>query len=149
MKKLFIAALIVLAAGSSAFAMDGTKKISNQTVNTFKVLYPSATNVTWDENREAGFLSASFTLDEEQLTAFFSDNGDLIGTSQKVDVNKIPSKALRKIKKDYASFKITDAIEFSQEDHSAYYVMVEDGNRKQILEVTPYGNVCVFKGKIK
>ncbi len=149
MKRLLIAALIVLAAGSSAFAMDGTKKVSAQTINTFKVLFPGAKEVSWDENVEKGLLSATFVLDEETLTAFFSGDGELVGTTKKIDVKDIPAKALRKIKKDYASFKITDAIEFTQEDTSNIYVMVEEGNKKQILEVTAYGNVCVFKGKIK
>lgn len=147
MKKLLIAALIVVAAGTSAFAMDGTKKAVNSLTHaSFKALFPGASNVSWDES--ADFFSAAFTMDDENYTAFFTREGDLIGTTQKVELSQLPAKAQRKIKKDYASFKVTEAIRFNQDDRSNYYVRVEDGNQKQILEVTAYGNVCVFKGKI-
>lgn len=147
MKKLFIAALFVLAIGSSAFAIDGTKKVSRQTENSFNILFPGASNVSWEQSEK--YFSASFTLDAESLTAYFSKDGELIGTSQQVDIDQLPSKGLRRIKKDYSNYKITDAIKFDQDDRSNFYVMVEQGNCKQILEVSPYGNVTVFKGKIK
>ncbi len=147
MKKLFIAALIVLAAGSSAFALDVTKSVSNKLRSSFDVLYPGARNVAWEEGKD--FLSASFTLDEVKQTAFFTKEGEVIGTSQHVELGKLPSKALNRIKKEYASYKITDSIEFTQNEQSSFYVMVEDGNKKIALEITAYGNVSVFSGKLK
>jgi hypothetical protein len=146
MKKLFIAALIVLAAGSTAFAADAAK-ISRQMKTNFEILYPRATNVSWSEAPQ--FLSATFTVDEEEMTAFFAKDGDLIGTTQKLELNQIPAKAIKKIKKNYATFNITEALEFTSGDTSKYYVMIEDGNRKQILEVSGFGDITVFKGKIK
>lgn len=146
MKKLLIAALFVVAAAGSAFAMDGTK-VSRQLKTSFEILFPRASNATWEQSED--FMSVSFTLDDENLSAFFSKDGELIGTTKKVELSDLPSKAVKKIRKEYPTFKITDSIEFTQNETSNFYVMVEDGNRKQILEVTAYGNVCVFKGRIK
>lgn len=146
MKKLFIAALIVLATAGSSFAAD-VAKVSRQMKNNFEVLFPSATNVEWAEAPQ--FLSATFTVDDEEMTAFFAKDGDLIGTTQKMELSQIPSKGLKKIKKNYPSFTITEALEFTSGEQSKYYVMIADGNRKQILEVSGFGEVTVFKGKIK
>jgi opacity protein-like surface antigen len=145
MKKLFIAALIVLAAGSTAFAAD-VAKVSRQMKNNFEILFPRASNVAWTESSQ--FLSATFTVDDEELTAFFAKDGDLLGTTQKLELSQLPAKGLKKIRKDYASFKITQAIEYVSGEQSKYYVMIEDeNNSKKVLEVDAYGGVYVFKGK--
>lgn len=146
MKKLFIAALIVLAAAGSSFAAD-VAKVSRQMKNNFEILFPRATNVEWAEAPQ--FLSATFTVDDEEMTAFFAKDGDLIGTTQKMELSQLPAKGLKKIKKTYPTFTITEALEFTSGEQSKYYVMVADGNRKQILEVSAFGDVSVFKGKIK
>ena len=146
MKKLLIAALIVLAAGSTAFAAD-VAKVSRQMKTNFEILFPKASNVTWAEAPQ--FLSATFTIDDEEMTAFFAKDGDLLGTTQKLELNQLPAKGLKKIRKNYASYKITQAIEYVSGDQSKYYVMIEDDNNsKQVLELNAFGDVSVFKGKL-
>jgi hypothetical protein len=145
MKKLFIAALIVLAAGSSAFAAD--VKLNSRIKANFEALFSGAQNITWDVTEQ--YVSAAFVLDDEEITAFFKTDGELIGTSQKVELKALPAKAIKRIKKEYSSYKITDSIEFTHDDEKAYYVMIEDGNKKQILEVSVLGSVSVFKGSVK
>lgn len=146
MKKLFIAALIVLAAGSTAFATDATK-VNNKIKTSFSSLFANAENVSWTITDQ--FTRANFILDEENVEAYFSKDGDLIGTSVKIDFKKLPSKALKTIKKEYGSYKVTDCIEFQKDDSSTYYVSLEDGNKKQILEVSLFGAVSVYKGAAK
>jgi len=143
MKKLFIAALIVIAAGSSAFAMDATK-VDYKVKKSFDIQFTGAENVTW--STQANFVKASFTLLDENVDAFFDTDGELVGVSRKVDVKSLPLHAMQQIKKDYASYKITDSIEFDQNGDKSYYLSLENGNKKQILEVSLYGNVSVFKG---
>ena len=72
-----------------------------------------------------------------------------MGVSRKVDIKKLPLNAIQKIKKDYAGYKVTDSIEFDQDGEKSYYVSLEDGNKKQILQVSLYGNVSVYKGGTK
>ncbi len=146
MKKLFIAALIVVAAGTSAFALDG-KKVDNRVKNNFDVQFAGAENVSW--TAKENYFKASFILEDENIEAFFAKDGELIGTSHHVELKKLPFIAVKKIKKEYASYKVTDSIEFEQDGNTNFYVSLEDGNRKQILQVTPYGNVSEFKGEKK
>ena len=146
MKKLFIAALIVVAAGSSAFAKDVTK-VNYKVQNQFEAQFTGAQNVVWSSKEN--YLKASFTLADENVEAFYGTDGEVMGVSRKVDIKKLPLNAIQKIKKDYAGYKVTDSIEFDQDGEKSYYVSLEDGNKKQILQVSLYGNVSVYKGGTK
>jgi hypothetical protein len=143
MKKLFIAALIVVAAGTSAFALD-TNKENYKVRNNFQAQFAGAQNVNWSV--KDNYVKASFTLLDESVEAFYSKDGDLIGVSRKVDLKQLPLSAIQKIKKEYASYKVIETIEFDKEGEKSYYVSLEDGSKKQILEVSLYGNVSIYKG---
>jgi hypothetical protein len=146
MKKLFIAALIVVAAGTSAFAADG-KKENYKVRNNFESQFAGAQDVSWIAKEN--YLKVSFTMMDEKVEAFYGTDGDLIGVSRKIDMKALPLNAIRKIRKEYASFKVTDTIEFDQDGDKSYYVSLEDGNRKQILQVSLYGSVSIYKGEAK
>ena len=143
MKKLFIAALMAVAVGSSAFALD-VNKISFKIKNSFEAQFAGAENVTWSL-RET-YTKASFTLAEESVEAFFAADGEIIGYSRKVDFKRLPLNAVQKIKKGYAAYIVKESIEFDQDGEKSYYVSLEDGAKKQILQVSLYGNVTVHSG---
>ena len=64
MKKLFIAALIVVVTGTSAFAID--KSIANFKVkSSFDAQFSSAENVNW--TAKENYIKASFTLLDEKV----------------------------------------------------------------------------------
>jgi hypothetical protein len=142
MKKLFIAALIVVAAGTSAFAAD--VKVNTKVKTNFEALFAGAENVTWGAKDH--YVKASFTLLEEKVEAFFGTDGELIGTCRKVDLKRLPLSAVQKIKKDYASYKITDSIEFEGPGERSYFVSLEKGDKKEILEVSLFGAISTFRG---
>lgn len=143
MKKLFIAALFVVAAGTSAFAADVTK-VSYKAKSNFESRFAGAQNVTWSATD--AYLKASFRIADENVEAFFDGEGDLIGLSRKIDLKKLPLNAIQKIKKDYASYRVNEAIEFDRDGDKSYYLSLGDGAKKQILEVSLYGAVSKFKG---
>ena len=146
MKKLLLAALIVVAAGSSAFASDETK-VGFKVKNSFEAQFEGATNAVWTTKDD--YLKVSFTLADENVEAFFSVDGEMMGMSRTVDLKKLPLNAIQSIKKIYSAYKVTDTIEFDQEGNKCYYVMLENGNQKSILKVSLYGEVSLFKGTIK
>lgn len=143
MKKLFIAALMVVAAGTSAFAADVLAKVNYKVKNNFEARFAGAQNVTW--SAKESYVKANFTIAEENVEAFFDAEGELIGLSRKVDLKKLPLNAIQKIKKEYASYQVTEAIEFDKDGDKAYYLSINNGTKKQILEVSVYGGVSVYK----
>jgi hypothetical protein len=146
MKKFFIAALLVAAMGSSAFATDANR-ISVKVKNSFESQFTGAENVSWIQKDT--YTKANFTLADENVEAFFAADGELIAFSRKVDLKKLPLIALQKIKKQYSSYKVTDTIEFDQDGEKSYYVSLEDGAKKQILQVSLYGTVSIYTGAKK
>lgn len=146
MKKLLLAALIVVAAGSSAFALDATN-VNFKVKSSFEAKFSGAQNVTW--SAKDAYLKATFTIADERVEAFFGTDGDLIGLSRQVDLKKLPLNAIQTIQKKYGDYKVTEIIEFDRDGEKAYYVSLADDNKKQILEVSLYGNVSVFKGANK
>ncbi len=136
MKKLFIAALMVVAAGTSAFALD-INKDTYKAKKSFQEQFVGAENITW--TAKDNFIKASFTLADEKLDAFFGNDGELIAMSRKV-------KAIQKIKKDYSAYTVNETIELDQDGSKSYYVSLQNGDKKKILEVSLYGNVSLFQG---
>jgi hypothetical protein len=88
MKKLWIAGMIV---GTMAFAGCGghdkvyynttrtyssTNGIPNRVVDKFYEMYPSAENVNW--NVKDGLYKADFEINDEDMDASFSPDGNLV-----------------------------------------------------------------------
>lgn len=142
MKKLLFSALFVVAATASAFSADNKSIILKARYN-FDSQFAGAENVQW--NATANYIHAKFTLADEQVEAFFGLNGDFIGASRKVALKSLPLSALQTLKKKFAAYKVTDTIEFDRGDEKSYYVSVDNGKQKQILQVSVYGEVSRFK----
>ena len=81
MKKLLLAALIVVAAGSSAFAIDGTN-VNFKVKNSFEARFSGASNAVW--TAKDTYLKVSFTMAEDNVEAFFGKEGERIGPSRTI-----------------------------------------------------------------
>ncbi len=146
MKKIIIAAMMVVSIGSSAFAMD-VNKVSYKVKNLFAQEFLGAENVVWSV--EENFTKASFTLADIKVDAFFSTEGEMIGYGRAVNFNQLPLNAIQKVKKNYGTYKIAEIIEFSHDGEKSYYVSLQNGEKKQILNVTLYGDISLFQEKGK
>lgn len=142
MKRLLIAALLVASLGSSAFALD-VNKVSFKVQTTFSENFKGATNVVWRITEN--YTQAKFTIADEQLEAYFSEEGEMFGFSRKVEFKVLPINAIQKIKQKYSDYSVTEAIEFTNDGEKGYYVALEKGNSKKILSVSIYGEVSLFK----
>jgi hypothetical protein len=139
MKKLFILALIAIATGTSAFA-----SVSNATTH-FATAFSDAKNVSWISNGK--FDKVTFDLNNETITAFYNEDGDLIGTSKKVSFDKLPKAALETITTRYTfpDYQIVECIEFSSENgEKEYYTSFSTDDSIVVLEIMENGRVSVF-----
>lgn len=144
MKKFILATLITVAIGSSALAAD-VSKVSFRVLNAFEAQYADAKDVNWTVTPD--YTKVKFTIEGQSVEAFYSSNGDVIGTSRKTEFERLPLLAIQKIKKNYSKFTVTEAIEFELKDERKYYVSIENGTDRKILEVSMYGQVSVFEKK--
>ena len=145
MKRLFFAALVAVLVGTSAFAADtkDASKVSYKVRTVFDAKFNGASNIEWTLRED--FTKATFLLADQQVEAFFSSDGELIATSRKVELNKLPLNAIQSIQKKYAAYTISEAIEMDQDGEKSYYVSLQKSDKKQILQVSLYGNVSVYR----
>jgi hypothetical protein len=141
MKKLFILALIAIATGTSAFAGVSASNATTHFASTFS----DAKNVSWNSNGR--FDKVTFELNNEAITAFYNEDGDLVGTSKKVSFDKLPKAALETITSRYTfpEYQILECIEFSSDDaDKKYYTSFTTEDATVVLEIMENGRVTVF-----
>ena len=141
MKKFILATLITAAISSSILAAD-VSKVNLRVLNAFETQFTGATDAMWTVTTD--YTKAQFTLDGEKIEAFFSSTGDVIGTSRKAEFKRLPLSAIQKIRKNYAKYEVTETIEFEFNGDRKYYVSIENGSDRKILEVSLYGQVSLF-----
>ncbi len=142
MKKIFLTTLIAAMIGSQVFASD-VSKVSYRVLVAFQAQFADATDVNWTVTED--YTKAKFTIEGEQVEAFFNASGDVIGTSRKTDLKRLPLNAIQKIRKSYAKYKVTETIEFEFNGERKYFVSLENEADRKILEVSLYGNVTIFE----
>lgn len=143
MKKLMIATLLVAVLGTSAFAAK-PEKISYKVTTSFEAKFSGARNVRWSQHPT--YVKAVFELNDETVEAFYAADGEQIGYSRKIDLKKLPLSAISRIRKEYSSYVAKEVIEFDRDGDRTFYVSLVDGNKTQILEVSPYGSVSTYRG---
>ena len=143
MKKVFLMALIAIAAGTSAFAASSSA--ANKVAEHFAASFSKAKNVSWKSN--PGFEKVSFELGNEKINAFYNTDGELIGTSKNLAFDKLPKAAIETITTKYTfpEYQVQDCMEFTNSDNEKnYYVSFNKTNETIVLEITKAGMVSVF-----
>ena len=144
MKKLFITVLAAIAIGTSAFAAPSTS-MSTKVTDHFTAAFAKAKEITW--NSDYQFDKISFVLDNTKVDAFYGADGDLIGTTQPMQFDKLPKAAIETITTKYTfpEFQVVDCIQFSNADNEKdYYVTMSKKNENLLLKIKPAGMVRVF-----
>jgi len=141
--KLFFTAVAALAITASSFAKEPETvnvKAQKQLTADFK----GASNVSWQIKNN--LLEASFEWNGQKLETFYNQDGEEVAMCREITIDKLPVKALQAINQKYGDYKTTEAIEYNSPDTGlCYYLSMENGNKKTILNVSPDGLVSVFK----
>jgi hypothetical protein len=147
MKKVLIAVVMTVLVGSTAFAADtkDVAKVSYKVKTDFEARFRGAKDVSWTPRDN--YIKVAFTLADQPVEAFFSHDGELIASSRKVEFGKLPLEGIQTIQKKYSTYNVTEAIEFDQDGDKSYFVSLQDGAKKQILQVSLYGSVSRYNGK--
>jgi hypothetical protein len=143
MKKVSIIALMVLTIATSAFAGD-KNALDFKGADAFIKMYPHATRVVYEVKKE--FTQVSFNWNNLDLQAFYDKQGNLIGTSRNIEISALPLPYVMNINKDFEGFNIIEAIEFDHAQNGmSYYVSIRNPEKTYVLNVSPDGDISVFK----
>ena len=131
MKK-FIMILAIVAGSFSAFA--GEENVSNNVLNAFKQEFKSAGDVQWTSGEN--FYKASFVYNGQHLAAFYSTEGELLGTTRNISSLDLPITLQTKLRNDFSGYWIADLVEYSTPGGTSYYVTLENADNKKIMQST-------------
>lgn len=141
--KLFFTALAALAITASSFAKE-PETVNTKAQKNLVAEFKEAKDVKWVT--KANLIEANFEWNGQKLQVFYNEDGEQVAISRVITTDKLPVKALQAINQKYGNYKTTEAIEFnSTETGLSYYISMENGAKKTILNVTPDGFVSVYK----
>lgn len=139
-EKFIIAAIAILTFTAAAFAADHNDKA----LTLFKAAYPGATHVHYKTVGE--LVSIRFQLDSTSMQAFYNNEGEQVAVSRVIGYQKLPGRAQSEIAGKFVGYTATEVIEMEHSGEGlCYYVSLVGNNRKIVLQVSPGGEVSVFK----
>ena len=131
MKKI-IAILAMTLAVSTSFANTEPESVSSQALNTFNSEFVGAANPTWTINKD--FYQVTFTLDGQQMFAYYNKSGEFLAVSQNISSVELPNSLKKGLKKVMGNRWITDLFEITNNDQTSWYVTVESADEKIVLK---------------
>jgi hypothetical protein len=135
----FSAILIVI----TATAFVGAKPGGNPAEATFQKEFSGATNVKWTEGKD--IISASFNLSDSRIIAYFTSEGELLGTERNVLFSQLPLAVVREINNRYGNAPISDVIEYTSGLDTFYGMYVDTPTKHLKLKISSQGDVTIEK----
>lgn len=122
--------------------------------------FREATDAHWTPGRTMDRVD--FVLNGRNLSAYYDQQANLIGTTSQRAWEDLPDRARKEITKRYPGYTPRDVIFFEDntynetdmilydnrfDDADNYFVQLSDGARELVLQVSPEGNISVFREK--
>lgn len=144
MKKII---LTIAIAFSSFFAFANETNVNTAVLNAFNSDFAAAKEVSWTSG--TGFYKASFTYNEQHVTAFYSFEGQMLGMARNISSLDLPMNLQTSLKQKYGGRWITELFELSNEEGTTYYITLEQADSKIILKSENGSQWSVYKKSTK
>lgn len=132
MKKMMVAAFVLLMVGiTSAFA-EKAGGGSEEAVKSLNKEFANAKNVKWEQSKD--YLKASFTINNQVLFAVYNNNGELQSVMRNIVSEQLPLSLLTTLKSGYSDYWITELYEVAADGQTSYFVTLENPDAKVVLK---------------
>jgi hypothetical protein len=142
MKKITIILGLVLTV-STAFAFTGGETVNNKALNTFNTEFVHATHSIWTISKD--FYKVSFTINEQQLNAYYSKSGEFMAVTHNISSVQLPTNLKKSLKKLMGNSWITDLFEITNFDETSWCVTLETADTKVVLKSDNGGRWTMFQ----
>lgn len=135
MKKIILGIVtMVVVSTSAAFANtpNNTTGVKQEVEISFKKVFASATNTSWSKIND--LYRAQFEMDGQVLFAFLNEDGELVGVYRNILSTQLPLQLSSELKQNYSDYWINDLFEVAKENHTQYYVTIENANHQMVLK---------------
>ena len=140
MKKILLVLGLVATMGvCSAYPSE---RVSQKVLASFKTEFKTAQNVEWETG--ANYFRASFTMNEQQIFAFYNVEGDLLSVARYISSIQLPVNLFSDLKNNYSKYWITDLFEVSNNEGLHYYVTLETADSKLVMRSSNGGSWSTY-----
>ena len=133
MKKLFIAAAIIIATGFSTQLAAATEQhLPADIQQSFAKNHPQIELQSWEENE--AFYTLHFIQDDKYWKEFYTLEGEKIGWSRNIGAFELPAVLFESIQTNYPDYWITDLFVIHLNHENTYYLTLENADEKIVLK---------------
>ena len=144
MKKLLtIIAAFVITTSATVFANNETSA-PGIVKSSFERKFGKTINVKWE--KVVDVYVGRFTSSDNNYEVYFSDDGEMLGSSRYILKVSLPETISSAVKKQFPGGSITQVLEYTSTAHvTSYYVIVATYKADLVLHATIYGEIDVVK----
>ena len=143
MKLLLVAITAVLSLTNMKASASDDIQVSAAVLTSFNASFRNVSEVEW---KTAGnYYKADFTMNGQYVTAYYDAAANLMAVTRNVTSLQLPVTLQTALKKGYDAYWISDLFELSDDNGTAYYVTVENGDLKVTLKSTPSNQWTVYQ----
>jgi hypothetical protein len=136
MKKIIsIAAILLAFSTGSVFAQTKTPSV---VVGSFDKAFSAAEKPVWTVVND--LYRVDFTLQGEQLTAYYQTDGELYASSRTITLTQLPISLKASLDKHVGNSAVTSLFEVDGQDGISYYAKIADQKSELLLQSTSYGD---------
>jgi hypothetical protein len=137
MKRIILSLSIVLTCATAVFASDvpGDNEAAKKV---FDRVFRGAEHVSWTTQDD--YTRATFVIGGHRTEAWFSAEGELLGTARDIFFTQLPLVVMRSVDKRFEGASIFETREISNLEGTRYRLTLEHKGKKYKLAVYPDGN---------
>jgi len=132
MKKLITAVVLSTVLLVNAAFANKTENVSYKVENAFNTEFNRAKEVSWQKTDN--FYRASFKMNDEVMTAYFTPDGELMGVIRNMLSTQLPINLQTSLKKEYEGYWITELFECAKSDSDSYFVTLHNADQVVTLQ---------------
>ncbi|MCW3117729.1 MAG: hypothetical protein JWM28_1811 [Chitinophagaceae bacterium] len=144
MKKLFV--ILTILCSIYATSTYAQSKPPVLVLSSFQSSFDKAANITWSTAKD--LYRADFILEDQKISAFFNEDGDLIASSRDVTLLQIPMSLKSNLKKQFRDYEVSSLFEVNKEDGIVYYATLANSKSRLMLESSSSGDWIANKKTI-
>jgi hypothetical protein len=132
----FTAALLLTIGVGSSFARSGNNGNDNVNAYFHKDFRQAEIMASTTDN---AYTRITFKMNAMILTAYYSNQGELLAVTHNITSNQLPISLLLELKRNYGSYWISDLFELSANAETNYYITLENSDKKITLRSSDNG----------
>ncbi len=132
MKKLMTAVVLSTVLLVNAAFANKTGNVNYKVENAFNQEFAQAKEVNWQKTNN--FFRASFKMNDEIMTAYFTPDGELMGVIHNMLSNQLPINLQTSLKKEFDGYWISELFECAKPDSHSYFVTLNNADQVITLQ---------------